>query len=113
MSRNTALAYREQRAVVRDEIHYRGRAILPDGTPLSLLIVNISSMGLMARCEGNFAPGDRLTFVLPVVGGVDAEVRWALGGRIGCELDRAIDLAQYYELLAALLKSGDNASFSR
>jgi len=32
-------------------------------------------------------------------------VRWSLGGRIGCELDRPIGMAEYYELLAALLKN--------
>ena len=35
-----------------------------------------------------------------------AEVRWALGGRIGCQFDQAIDLASYYELLSVLVKNG-------
>jgi hypothetical protein len=40
-----------------------------------------------------------------VVGVIVAEVRWSLGGRIGCELDRPIGMAEYYELLSALLKN--------
>jgi hypothetical protein len=42
---------------------------------------------------------------LPKVGTMVAEVRWSLGGRIGCQFERAIDLASYYELLAVLMKA--------
>ena len=41
---------------------------------------------------------------LPVVGTVNAEVRWSLGGRTGCELDAMIGLAPYYEVLTAMVK---------
>ena len=92
------------RQLPRDEVHYRARAFGPDAKPLQLLIVNLSAMGLMARCDTGYQPGDRLRVQLPVVGTVAAEIRWSLGGRIGCELDTAIGLADYYELLAALTK---------
>lgn len=97
-------AIADNRDVSRDEVHYRARAYGPDARPLSLLIVNISALGLMARCDMDIAEGARLRVTLPIVGVVAAEVRWCLGGRMGCELDRAIDLADYYELLAALIK---------
>ncbi|MEG3086645.1 PilZ domain-containing protein [Sphingomonas sp. PB4P5] len=97
---NTAWA--DHRASVRDEVHYRARALGPDAQHLSLLIVNISAQGLMARYDGAMAVGARLQITLPVVGVVAAAVRWSLGGRIGCELDAAVPLAQYYALLAAL-----------
>src|SRR3546814_9838042 len=61
-------------------------------------------MGLMARCDAGYAVGDRLRITLPVVGVVVAEIRWSLGGRIGCQLDRPIALSDYYDLLA--VKSG-------
>lgn len=93
------------RSTPRDEVHYRARAFGPDARPLQLLIVNISAMGLMARCDAAFQAGDRLRVQLPVVGTVAAEIRWSLGGRIGCELDTPIGLADYYELLAALTKA--------
>jgi hypothetical protein len=95
----------DDRAITRDEVHYRARATGPDMRPVTLLIVNMSALGLMARCDVEFAVGDRLRVSLPVVGTVIAEVRWWLGGRMGCELERTIDLADYYELLAALLKA--------
>jgi hypothetical protein len=92
----------DHRATVRDEVHYRARAIGPDGRGLPLLIVNISAQGLMARYEGDMPVGARLRVTLPVVGVVLGTVRWSLGGRIGCELDAAVPLAKYYELLSAL-----------
>lgn len=99
-----ALAYQDQRAAPRDEVFYRARASRADGSPLALLIVNLSAMGLMARCDSDLPAGERLRVMLPVVGVVVAEIRWSLGGRIGCELDRTIALADYYELLAVLAK---------
>jgi hypothetical protein len=95
----------DSRALARDEVHYRARAFGPDARQLSLLIVNLSAAGLMARSELSYAVGERLHITLPVVGVVIAEIRWSLGGRIGCELDAPIPLAEYYELLAALLKA--------
>ena len=102
----TALAFgsMENRANARDEVHYRAQAFGPDAQPLPLLIVNLSAMGLMARADTHYVIGDRLRVPLPVVGVVVAEIRWALGGRIGCELEQPIALADYYEMLARILK---------
>lgn len=88
----------------RDEVHYRARAFGPDAKPLTLLVVNISSNGLMARCDAAYTVGDRIRVSLPVVGVMVAEIRWSLGGRMGCQFDRTVDLATYYELVASLLK---------
>ena len=97
-------AYAEERREDRDEVHYRARGTGPDGRPINLLIVNLSPHGLMARCESALEAGQRIRVTLPVAGQVVAEVRWALGGRIGCQFERAIDLATYYDALAAVLK---------
>ena len=96
----------DNRAQMRDEVHYRARAFGPDAKPLAMLIVNISALGLMARCDTDYQVGDRLRVNLPVIGVTVAEIRWSLGGRIGCELDQPIDLASYYELMAALVRAG-------
>lgn len=98
-------AYAEIRREDRDEIHYRARAFGPDARALTLLIVNISPHGLMARCDADFEPGQKLRVNLPTAGSVVAEVRWSLGGRIGCQFERAVPLASYYEMLATLLKA--------
>lgn len=99
-----SMAGADRRTIERDEVHYRARAFGPDAQPVTLLIVNISPHGLMARCETPFGEGDRVRVMFPSVGVVAAEVRWALGGRLGVSFDMAIDLAGYYELLAQLVK---------
>jgi hypothetical protein len=32
-----------------------------------------------------------------------AEVRWSLGGRVGCQFETPVPLADYYELIAGML----------
>ena len=78
-----------------------GFSATPGGKP----DVVTSALGLMARCEGEFAVGDRLRLTLPVVGVVAAEVRWSLGGRVGCQLDQPIALSDYYALLAVMART--------
>lgn len=101
-----SLALREHRAVSRDEVHHRAGAILADGTATMLLIVDVSPAGMMARTDGTFTEGDRLRVSLPTLGRVEAEVRWALGGRIGCQFTTPIELAAYGHALPAMLGSG-------
>lgn len=102
---STNLAYAEIRREDRDEVHVRARGVSGTGEPLRLLIVNISSHGLMARCEQPVAQGDRVTITLPIVGRKTGEVRWALGGRMGVQFEQAVGRASYYELIAHLLKA--------
>lgn len=102
---SNSLAYAEVRREERDEVHVRARGVGAAGQPLHLLIVNISSHGLMARCEQAVAQGDRVTISLPVIGRTPGEVRWALGGRMGVQFEQPFGRANYYELLAFLLKA--------
>jgi hypothetical protein len=92
----------DKRGSPRDEVHYRTRAILPDGQSVQVLVVNMSARGLMARCDAPLVEGDRVRVRLPVVGTVAGDVRWALGGRFGCELEHTIALAPYMMMLAAM-----------
>lgn len=105
MATAVACGSTEARAVSRDEVHYRARAFGPDAQALSLLIVNLSALGLMARTNADYAVGARLRVTLPVIGVVVAEIRWSLGGRVGCELDQPIGVADYYDILAVMLRS--------
>ena len=99
-----AAAGMDRREVGRDEVSYRTRATAPGGFTALLHIVNVSAMGFMARCEHELVPGEKLSVSLPRVGTLAAEVKWALGGRIGCQFDKTIDLAPYLELLAEMVK---------
>ena len=95
----------DERSEPRDEVHHRTRAFRQDGTSVEFVVVNISARGLMARCDAAFDVGDRLRVKLPAVGSIAAEIRWSLGGRIGCQLDENIPLANYSQLLAAMAKA--------
>ncbi|WP_275887453.1 hypothetical protein [Sphingomonas carotinifaciens] len=39
---------------------------------------------------------------MPVLGSATAEIRWALGGRIGCQFDRPVPTHSYFPFLSAL-----------
>lgn len=95
----------EGRSEPRDEVHHRARVHDPDGRPIMLLVVNISAGGLMARCDLGFDIGQVIRVQLPLVGPVAAEIRWSLGGRIGCRFHQPVPSTTYDALLAALTKS--------
>lgn len=97
------LAYASERREDRDEVHHRTRAVAAGGANVPVTVVNISPNGLMARCESALEPGMRLGLFLPGLPPVNAEVRWVLGGRIGCEFERSIPPAAYYALLPRLV----------
>lgn len=81
MKSNLAFAYipREPRwecdfdVVIVDEI----------GRELIGRVANISEGGFMAECDETLRPGEIVRVNLPGRGQVNAEVRWALGGRVG------------------------------
>lgn len=101
--RASALGWvQDERSEPRDAVHHRTRAAHGDGRLLPLIIVNTSTSGLMARCEASCEQGDRLRIDLPIVGALPVEVRWSLGGRIGCRMVQPMTTADYYTLLAAL-----------
>lgn len=96
------LASADDRLVHRDEVEHRTRATGPDSRAAPFLVVNMSPQGLMARCEAAFEPGDLLRIQLPILGETGAEVRWALGGRIGCQFLQPIGEADYVPVVAAM-----------
>ena len=91
----------DDRAQPRDQVFHRARATLAGGRLATVMVVNLSPGGMMARIEAAIAVGERLTVQLPVVGVVTATVRWSLGGRIGCQFERPIEPGDYGLLLAA------------
>ncbi len=99
---NLAVKYDDARGEVRDEVLLRTRATDAHGRPLVLTVVNLSPGGLMARTDAPLTTGERATVELPTLGRVGVEVRWVLGGRIGCRFDAAVPVARYYPLLAAV-----------
>ncbi len=100
-----AMAIQETRSEPRDEVMHRTRATDGEGNAVKLVLVNVSPSGLMARCDRDPVAGDLLRVVLPIIGEVVAQVRWSLGGRIGCSFDTTIPLKAYYGMLTAMLRN--------
>lgn len=98
----TAERWIDARSDARDAVFHRTRGIAADGRVRSLVVVNVSRGGLMARTDHDFGPGDHLTITLPELGPTLAEVRWALGGRIGCRFVQPVSPQTYPHLLARL-----------
>ena len=92
----------DDRAEPRDEVHHRSRAVLADQRSLPILIVNMSPQGLMIRSDALVSVGEWLRITLPIVGEVQVAVRWALGGRIGCQFERGIASNCYRAVLNAM-----------
>ncbi|MFK3888015.1 PilZ domain-containing protein [Sphingomonas sp. NPDC079357] len=99
--RSATIAY-EDRVEPRDETLHRTRLIVASGESRLVTIVNVSLNGFMARSDDAFAVGDLVTVTLPVAGSFTAEVRWALGGRIGCKLAQEVPPALYQFVLSAM-----------
>lgn len=92
----------DDRAEPRDEVHHRSRATLADRRTVPVLIVNLSAHGLMIRSDAEVSVGEWIRIPLPVVGDVQVAVRWALGGRIGCQLEKPIPANRYHAVLGAM-----------
>lgn len=96
------LALANGRREDRDEVLHRTAARTAAGAEVPIVIVNVSPSGLMARCDVALAIGDTLGVRIPGAPVASATVRWALGGRIGCEFATAIPAARYFAMLARL-----------
>ncbi|WP_232473851.1 PilZ domain-containing protein [Sphingomonas sp. MA1305] len=90
------------RAEPRDEVHFRGRVLLADRRTVTVLVVNLSPGGLMIRSDAPVSVGEWIRVQLPLVGEMQVAVRWALGGRIGCQFERPIPAGQYHAVLGAM-----------
>jgi hypothetical protein len=102
MASQPALKTIDARQQPRDEVHYRARGFTATRERLPLHVVNTSVGGFMARTEAEHQSGERVSVMLPVIGEVDATIRWALGGRIGCQFDHLIEPLVYRAMLTAL-----------
>ena len=96
----------EKRIDERIAVFHRTRAIGPERQSLTLVIVDLSLSGMMARCDIAFIPGVHIRVKLPVIGDHVARVCWSLGGRIGCAFSPALASGDYDALLASLAQTG-------
>ena len=92
----------EDRIEPRDEVLHRTRATLVDRRQFPVVVVNLSPHGLMLRSDAPVSVGEWVRIALPLIGEAHAAVRWALGGRVGCQFDRAITEGNYDAALTAM-----------
>ena len=69
-------------------------------------LLNMSASGFMGECAETVRVGSRVVLLLPLGGAVEADVRWALRGRIGCQLRGRFTRRQRALVLALTLKNG-------
>ena len=81
----------EQERDPRCSMMQRCQLIDGHGRSLSCFLRNISRRGASARGCMGLRIGQKLTLVLPIIGEVDAVVRWVDGDRFGLRLEDAID----------------------
>ena len=67
---------------------------------------NMSASGFMGECVEAVRAGSKVTLLLPLGNAVEADVRWALNGRIGCQVRGRFTRGQRALVLALTLKNG-------
>ncbi len=67
---------------------------------------NVSPSGFMGECAETVRAGSRVVLLLPMGEKVEADVRWALNGRLGCQLRGRFTLRQQALMLALAAKNG-------
>jgi hypothetical protein len=77
-----------------------------DGGDAAFTLRNVSASGFMGECDEPVRSGSRVALLLPFGGRVEADVRWALNGRIGCRIDGRLGPRQRALVLALTLKNG-------
>ena len=70
-----------------------------DGPKSRFTMRNISQCGFMGDSGDIHAVGTQVILYLPVIGQVDALVKWSSGNRIGCQLTNALTFQQVFLVL--------------
>lgn len=98
----------DQRRSERIEVFLRTSLSTSRKPQISSQLVNISTMGFMARTAESFEQEDKLRILLPYAGDVSARVVWSLGGRIGCAFDHPFDEREFAKVLGAIKTAKPN-----
>jgi hypothetical protein len=90
ISRAQLFANDDRRTVERHDVSIQ--CTIQDATLHSarVTITNISKQGLLASVSGKYVVGAYVSLDLPFLGPVDAIIRWAGNGLVGCEFRATI-----------------------
>ena len=83
----------------RQLLEYETTLKAVDGPKSRFTIRNISQCGFMGDSGDVHAVGAQVILYLPVIGQVDAMVKWSSGNRIGCQLTSALTFQQVFLVL--------------
>lgn len=97
-SRDPSVNQRREPRVLVDMVSH----VLARGRTHGIRVINISPLGMMCRSEAELLIGERVCVWLPVIKNVEAEVRWAEGGRFGVEFRKAIQPHVYDSMLSLI-----------
>lgn len=91
----------ERREAERHNVHIRSVIIDVTMQDEKVTLLNISTKGLLASCEGKFQIGANVSVEIPDLGTLNATIRWAGNSLIGCEFRDAIDESSFFNFLEA------------
>jgi hypothetical protein len=89
----------ERRDGERHDVHIRSVVIDTTLQDERITIVNISMRGLLASGKGKFQIGATVNFDIPDLGAINATIRWAGNGLLGCEFRDPIDPASFFHFV--------------
>lgn len=101
---NRAVVLSNQRRIERDEVFHRTTVSIVGRTPQRALVVDLSPLGCMVRCEAAAERGQPISIALPVMGQLDGNIVWAIMGRIGMQFGKPIG-KELYDSLLRLVKT--------
>jgi hypothetical protein len=101
---NRAVVLSNLRRVERDEVFHRTTVSIEGRAPARALMVDISPLGCMIRCEAEADRSQRITIALPGMGDVEGVVAWAIMGRIGIEFTHPVS-GDAYDSLTLIVKT--------
>ena len=95
--------------VVRCESRLRARfatrILTEDFADAAFTLRNLSPSGFMGECAEPVRAGAKVTLLLPFGGRAEADVRWAINGRIGCRLRTPLSRRQRAQVLGVTVKN--------
>jgi hypothetical protein len=74
----------------RKAVRAPASVLLPCGGAVTALVMNVSQDGFMAMVDGPIVPGTRVRIVVPELGTVEAEVRWAYDDEVGGRFEASL-----------------------
>jgi len=104
-ARATDAAHQVPRSEARLRARFTTRIQRDGEADAAFTLLNLSPSGFMGECAAPARAGSKVTLLLPFGGRAEADVRWALNGRLGCQLRRRLSGSERALVLAVTAKN--------